>query len=336
MRPPPPLSRLVNYPVVGGTAALAIAVSLAYWTKSLDVSPMFADVEVREGQVWRLFTCVFPHGDFIHLAFNVYWLWALGSLVEESFGHVRTLSLIVLLAVGSSAADFALMRGGIGLSGVGYGLFGFLWVLSRRDARFRDAVDANTAGVFVAWFFLCIFFTAGGIWRVANVAHGAGAVLGAVCGLAIADRQRRIPLTGALLALLAACAAGVYARPYINLTDERGLELARLGYKDLLADRNDAAARHLRAALAVRRDNASAWFNLGLAYSRLGRTGEAIDAYRKAVEFEPSDEQARQALRNAEARFESEWAGRRDARRPQSRGNTSGTAPATTRSIETP
>jgi len=41
---------------------------------------------------------------------------------------------------------------------VGYGLFGLLWVLSRRDERFRDSIDPRTVVVFVVWFF-CIATT---------------------------------------------------------------------------------------------------------------------------------------------------------------------------------
>src|SRR2546423_1456377 len=178
MRPPPPMTKIANYPIVGGIGILAVAVSLAVWTDRVDISPLVADHHVREGQVWRLFTDIFPHGDFLHLAFNVYWLWVFGSLVEEEFGHVRTLALIVLLAVGSSAPEYALMHGGIGLSGVGYGLFGFLWVLSRRDGRFHGAMDANTVGLFVIWFFLCIALTVAGVWHGGNLPPGPAAELG--------------------------------------------------------------------------------------------------------------------------------------------------------------
>jgi len=46
-------------------------------------------------------------------------------------------------AVGSSAAEFALFQGGIGLSGVGYGLFGLLWVLSWHASDFAGGVDSQ-------------------------------------------------------------------------------------------------------------------------------------------------------------------------------------------------
>src|SRR4051812_15796665 len=280
MRAPPPLSKIASYPIVGGIGILAAAVSLAVWSERVDVSPLKADPHIRDGQVWRLFTDIFPHGDFLHLAFNVYWLWVLGSLIEEAFGHVRTLALVVLLAMGSSAAEYALMYGGIGLSGVGYGLFGFLWVLSRRDGRFHGAMDANTVGLFVIWFFLCIALTVAGVWHVGNVAHGSGAVLGALVGLAVASaRWRGLGVTAVGLLLLAA-AAGVWARPFINLTSERAEELARLGYYDLLKGRDADALGHLRASVEVNDEEPHVWLNLGLAYRRTGNAGAARQAFR--------------------------------------------------------
>jgi membrane associated rhomboid family serine protease len=63
-----------------------------------------------------------------------------------------------------------------------YGFFGFLWVLQRRDPRFADAMDDRTAGLFVAWFFLCILLTVSQVLRVGNVAHASGAAIGALVG----------------------------------------------------------------------------------------------------------------------------------------------------------
>jgi GlpG protein len=244
MRQPPPLAQLPRYPVVGGVGLLAVAVSLAYWSKKVDVSPLMEDHEIRQGQVWRLVTSTLPHGDPLHLAFNLLWLWVLGTLIEEVFGHVRTFLLILLLAAGSGAADYAFSHGGIGLSGVGYGLFGFLWVLSRRDDRFRGAVDAQTVQLFVGWFFLCIVLTAANVWHVANVAHGVGALMGVLVGMAVAGGKLRSLYGAVTMLLLAGFGAAVYARPYVNLTVERAEERAQLGY-DAAKNRDyDAAVRH--------------------------------------------------------------------------------------------
>src|SRR5260370_42325657 len=135
MRRPQSVALLNSYPVTAIYALLAILVTTA-WMSGRDIPFLFCTYEVGQGQVWRLLTSTLPHVNLIHLAFNVYWLWVLGTAVEEAFGPLRTLAIVILFAVASSAADFALDQGGVGLSGVGYGLFGMLWILSRFDERF--------------------------------------------------------------------------------------------------------------------------------------------------------------------------------------------------------
>jgi membrane associated rhomboid family serine protease len=152
MRPPPKWTEFPRYPVIVGTILIAVAVTIAWWAK-YDMSILFASAEIRRGQLWRLFTTIFPHLDILHLLFNVYWLWIFGPLIEGVFGHAKTAGLLVLFAVGSSAFEFAFAQTGVGLSGVGYGFFGLLWILSRRDERFRDSINQRTVTVFVVWFF---------------------------------------------------------------------------------------------------------------------------------------------------------------------------------------
>ena len=88
------------------------------------------------------------------------------------------------LAAGSSAAQYAVGAGGIGLSGIGYGLFGYLWMAARQDDSYAGTIDRSTTKLFVGWFFLCLVLTYLGVWNIANVAHGAGAVLGVLAALA--------------------------------------------------------------------------------------------------------------------------------------------------------
>jgi membrane associated rhomboid family serine protease len=90
-------------------------------------------------------------------------------------GPIRTAGLILLFALASSALEFDFSAGGIGLSCVGYGLFGLLWILSSRDERFRDTVAKPTIQLFVVWFFVCIGLTLAKVMPVANIAHGGAA-----------------------------------------------------------------------------------------------------------------------------------------------------------------
>src|SRR5712671_6233477 len=139
----PRWTEIPKYPVTVGIGLLAAAVTFAWWGGA-NISDLFPSAEIRRGQFWRLFTSILPHLDFLHLAFNLYWLWIFGTVVERIFGHTKTALLLLLFAVGSTSLDFAFDRGGVGLSGAGYALFGLLWVLSARDERFRDCIDQRT------------------------------------------------------------------------------------------------------------------------------------------------------------------------------------------------
>lgn len=287
-----------KYPVVVGVAALAVGVTIAWWAK-VDITPVVENAEIRRGQLWRLVTSIFPHLDILHLAFNLYWLWILGTPVERVYGHAKTLSLFALFAFGSNSLDFAFDRGGVGLSGVGYGLFGLLCVLSDRDERFQRAIDQRTVKLFVGWFVICIITTVTHVFVVANVAHGAGAVLGALVGLAIALPNRRLPIATTIAAILLFGLWGAtLGRPIINLSGKIGFEEGKWGYDALLADKNQEAVRWLRDAARLQPREPSYWFDLGIAYHRLGNMPAAMTAYQRAHELDPNNKTYSQAVGN--------------------------------------
>lgn len=296
MRPPPKLTESLRYPVVTGTALLAIAVTLAWWSK-VDISPLFESAMIRRGELWRLVTSIFPHVGFLHLAFNLYWLWIFGTLLEDTLGHFKTAILILFFAFGSGAWGFALGSGGVGLSGVGYGLFGLLWMLSRYDERFKEAIDAKTVQLFVGWFFLCVIATYTGIMPVGNVAHGAGAVLGILTGLAITRVDSRALFAAGLGAVLVIGLWGAtLGRPRINLSQSGGYEEAKWGYDALMAHQNDQAVRWFRDAVTYQPKMPDFWYDLAFAYQRSGNMHDAFAGYRKAAEL--GDARAQNYLAN--------------------------------------
>lgn len=280
---------LPNYFVVSGVAIIAIGVTIAWWSKN-DISIFFANAEIRRGQLWRLFTAIFPHVDILHLAFNIYWLWVFGTVIERTYGHAKTALLVLFLGVGSSAMDFALDQGGVGLSGVGYGLFGFLWIISTHDQRFRDVISKRTIWLFVGWFFFCIVTTVTRTHPVANVAHAAGALLGALTGYAVIRPDLRRLVVAAIMAILVFGIWGsTIGRPFINLSGRAGYEEGRWGYDALMANHNQEAIRWLRDAVRYQPKSSIYWFDLGIAYHRVGDLPAAVAAYRRAHELEPGN-----------------------------------------------
>jgi membrane associated rhomboid family serine protease len=230
MRQAPKWTEFPKYPVTVGTGLLAIGVTVAWWAK-MDISPLLEDAMIRRGELWRLVTSIFPHVNVLHLIFNLYWLWVFGTLVEQVYGQFKTAALIFLFAVGPNALEYAFSSGGVGLSGVGYGLFGLLWILSKRDERFRDAVDQRTIQLFVIWFFFCIFATATNFMRVGNVAHGAGGVLGMLTGFALTIPKRRVAITvGIGLILGVSLWAATAGRAKVNFSAYASYDECKHGY----------------------------------------------------------------------------------------------------------
>jgi GlpG protein len=186
---------------------------------------------IWEGELWRPFTSSLLHANFVHAAFNMYWLLVFGSVLEGRFGSWRFLGLIVLLSYVSAMPEFIVDNynqpvdqqiGGVGFSGVGYGLFGMLWIGRRWRPEFREACDDSTVRLFIAWFFLCIVLTRLEFMPVANVAHGTGCLFGVLYGLAAFKPHRR----GRWIVLAVVASAAVLST-LIGFPGHRGYEHTR-------------------------------------------------------------------------------------------------------------
>lgn len=136
--------------------------------------------DVLSGQVWRLWTPMLLHFGLIHILFNAYMTYNLASLVEEAHGSAYLISVSLSIALFSNLAQYA--AGGPafgGMSGVVYGLFGFLWLRGSLDRRAGYQLPGQLVAILLIWFVLCAI---GFIPNVANWAHGAGLAIGAGAG----------------------------------------------------------------------------------------------------------------------------------------------------------
>ncbi|WP_437204933.1 rhomboid family intramembrane serine protease [Planctomicrobium sp. SH664] len=136
--------------------------------------------EIERGEVWRLFTPIFLHLHPLHLALNMYVLFVLGGTIERVRGRRALLWLVLILAPVSNLTQYAVENANFGgMSGVLYGLFGYMWM--RAQFLPEDGLRMPREIVFqmIAWLFLCTFFMQG---EVANGAHFGGLVAGMVCG----------------------------------------------------------------------------------------------------------------------------------------------------------
>jgi len=163
--------------------------------------------EIRHGEWWRLITPIFMHGGLVHLAFNSLAMLDLGSMIEARRGSLRLAGLVLVLAIASNLAQYAFsipslkdwsnippserFLGGpafVGISGVAFGLMGYIWMKSRFDPNSGLFMPRQSVAMMLIWFGLCIV---GVIGHIANTAHTVGLLLGMAIGYGSSLLSRR-------------------------------------------------------------------------------------------------------------------------------------------------
>src|SRR5262249_27422424 len=136
--------------------------------------------EISDGQVWRLVTPIFLHGGWLHLLFNMLWLFELGGMIEILEGPRKLATLMLVLAVLATTAQYMLSGPSfLGMSGVVYGLLGYVWMMSRHHAGTRYVMPTQTVYFMLVWLVVCLV---GIIPNVANAEHVVGFVVGTAWG----------------------------------------------------------------------------------------------------------------------------------------------------------
>lgn len=144
--------------------------------------------EVRQFQIWRLATPIFLHFGILHILFNMLWLRDLGSMVESRQGSKFLALLIVVIAVTSNVAQYYIAGPGFGgMSGVIYGLLGYIWMKTIFDPSSGYFLHESTVVMMLIWFVICFL----GILPVgiANTVHAVGLGLGVAWGYLAAKRS---------------------------------------------------------------------------------------------------------------------------------------------------
>ena len=133
--------------------------------------------EIRHGEIWRLLTPMFIHFGEMHILGNMLWLFSLGSLIESRESSGRLALLVGVIAAASNFGQYVVAGHPNfgGMSGVVYGLFGYVWMKGKFDPASGLFMDQQNIVLMIVWFGLC--FT-GLLGPIANVAHTIGLVVG--------------------------------------------------------------------------------------------------------------------------------------------------------------
>lgn len=178
--------------VLIGTCVLISLVSLIGWEEpiirtlliSYYVRPVLP--EIQAGEVWRLVTPILVHGSIsqvggvMHLFFNMLCLLDFGTMIERARG-TRLLALLVMgIAIPSNLAQYFMSGPAFfGMSGVVYGLIGYIWMCGKFDPNSGLFLHQTTVTMAVIWYFLCL---GGLVGNIANTVHTVGFAVGLAWG----------------------------------------------------------------------------------------------------------------------------------------------------------
>jgi GlpG protein len=160
--------------------------------ESAHAIPMFE--KIRQGQIWRIFTPCVLHRDFLHILFNMIWVWILTKQIEERMRKWKICLMIVMIGIISNVAQY-LMSGPyfLGFSGVIVGMAGFIWMRQRVAPWEGYPLQKGTA-LFLLFFVIAMFalelltftlqlFSVIHIMpNIANTAHIVGGLSGMLLG----------------------------------------------------------------------------------------------------------------------------------------------------------
>jgi membrane associated rhomboid family serine protease len=134
---------------------------------------------VANGDWWRLITSAFLHANLIHIAFNMYFLWFVGSAVESALGRGRFLAVYLIsgLAGSAGALVFTPTSPTVGASGALFGLLGAALVLERQRSY---VLGGSAAGLILINLILSFSLS-----NISVGGHIGGLIGGILCALVL-------------------------------------------------------------------------------------------------------------------------------------------------------
>ena len=167
-----------------------------YNQQAFYISQIWGDIlfpEVFRGEIWRLITPVFIHRDFFHFLFNAMWLFELGNLIETNKSSRFLLIFFFTLAIVCNIFQYLVIGPNfLGMSGVVYGLLGYVWMQIRFSSKGVYPFHSFNITFLLIWFGISL---TGLVGPVANTHHGAGLCVGIIWGFLDSGYLKNNPIS---------------------------------------------------------------------------------------------------------------------------------------------
>ena len=147
---------------------------------------------LASGQIWRLLSPAFLHFGWMHLIFNLMWVWYFGRQIEALQGSRTMLLLLIVAGISANIAQY--LTGTVlfgGMSGVVYALLAHVWLMSRRVPKSGFFVPQMLVVFMLGWmvFTMTDMASSVGFGNVANEAHLGGLLVGLATGWYYSSRR---------------------------------------------------------------------------------------------------------------------------------------------------
>lgn len=130
----------------------------------------------------RLIGPMFFHFSWLHIVFNTMWWWQLGGSIEKVLGKGMLIQLLLLTGICSNVGQFVVSGADFGgLSGVVYGLVGFVWWMGWLAPDKGLFLSKPLVGFLLFWILLGYANVLP--MNIANTAHLLGLVSGCLFAL---------------------------------------------------------------------------------------------------------------------------------------------------------
>ncbi len=284
-------------------ANLAVFLATAYASSSVMDFPgdvLFWGANVGSytlsGQWWRLLSYMFLHGGLMHIAFNMWCLWDLGTLCESLYGRWTFAAIYLITGIGAGIASVAWNPHvfSVGASGAIFGLAGAL-IASFYLGEFSLPKAALSGTLRSLLFFAGFNLFFGGLFQgIDNACHIGGLVTGLIMGALIArvapQHDNPIRRAGILFVVaLALVGSALGVRHWRGFSSHFG----RAGISEKNMDQMIAA---LKKSIRERPADAQAHSALARAYFAKGELAEGEDELKRVLELQPKNTAARMNL----------------------------------------
>jgi len=211
-------------------------------------------IEIFGGKYWGIVTNSFVHFQIGHLLINLIGTLFIASYVERRIGFWKLFGFGLVASLVSSAFQVSISNdAGIGLSGVNYALFGFIFGKTFFDLRFR-IVTKNLAFILMILFIpFCELMNSYSGWNIASVALGAGLFFG-IFFAGLFSNYKTSSFIGLLL-MISFSLGGLFYSPWSSEWNcSKGMKFHELGYLKE-ARKYYSAAKHINSKSNCANDN---------------------------------------------------------------------------------